>query len=85
MKSNVYDYSCFISTTLVYHSALLTRYSQGVLKESYSSSEVVLVGEMMKLVVSAYLTLNDTAQTGRFGCIVIYVDSAVDTYCPIKR
>jgi hypothetical protein len=45
--------------------ALLTRYSQGVLKESYSSGEVVLVCELLKLVVSGYLTLHDTAETGK--------------------
>lgn len=44
--------------------ALLTRYSQGILRESYSSTEVVLVGEFMKLIVSGYLALTDTAETG---------------------
>ena len=39
--------------------ALMTRYSQGILKESYSSTEVVLVAEVVKLIVSAYLTVAD--------------------------
>jgi multidrug transporter EmrE-like cation transporter len=34
--------------------ALLTRYSQGLLKEQYSASEVVFVGEILKLIFSAY-------------------------------
>ena len=42
-----------------------------MLKESYSSSEVVLVGELMKLVISGYLTLNDVAESGMmaFNCV----------------
>ena len=39
--------------------ALLTRYSQGVLKESYSSTEVVLVGEVVKLVFSGIVVFRD--------------------------
>lgn len=37
--------------------ALLTRYSQGVLREQYSSTEVVLVGEIIKLIFSAYFVI----------------------------
>lgn len=44
--------------------ALLTRYSQGVLKENYSSTEVVLVGEVIKLVISGYLAVVDRSETG---------------------
>lgn len=41
--------------------ALLTRYSQGVLHEKYSSSEVVFVGEMIKFLFSGTLvTLEST-------------------------
>lgn len=47
--------------------ALLARYSQGILKEQYSSTEVVLVGEVMKLVISGYLTLTDRAETDAVG------------------
>lgn len=34
--------------------ALLTRYSQGILKEKYSATEVVFVGEVIKLIFSGY-------------------------------
>lgn len=37
--------------------ALLTRYSQGILHERYSSTEVVLVGELIKITFSAYCAL----------------------------
>jgi hypothetical protein len=37
-----------------------------VLKESYSSSEVVLVGELMKLFISGYLTVSDASESGIF-------------------
>ena len=37
---------------------------QGVLKESYSFTEVVIVGEFFKLFVSAYLSLVDRSETG---------------------
>lgn len=47
--------------------ALLTRYSQGILKESYSSTEVVLVGEFIKVVVSGYLTVTDKADSDAVG------------------
>ncbi len=43
--------------------ALLARYSQGILKEKYSSTEVVLMGEVMKLFISGYLSLVDTSET----------------------
>ena len=38
---------------------LLTRYSQGVLRERYSSTEVVLFGEVIKLGVSATIVYQD--------------------------
>ena len=44
--------------------ALLARYSQGILKESYSSTEVVLAGEVIKLVASGYLAVIDRSETG---------------------
>lgn len=47
--------------------ALLARYSQGILKESYSSTEVVLVGEFMKLVFSAYVAVTDRSDTEALG------------------
>lgn len=39
--------------------ALLTRYSQGILKETYSSTEVVLVAEVIKLFVTGYFSIAD--------------------------
>ena len=45
-------------------SALLSRYSKGILKETYSGTEVVLVGEAIKLFVSGYFSMIDTAETG---------------------
>lgn len=39
--------------------ALLTRYSQGILKETYSSTEVVLVAEVIKLFVTGYFSVAD--------------------------
>ena len=47
--------------------ALLARYSQGILKESYSSTEVVLVGEVIKLVASGYLAVVDRSETDAAG------------------
>ena len=44
--------------------ALLARYSQGILKEEYSTTEVVLVGEILKLFVSGYLAIVDRSETG---------------------
>lgn len=40
--------------------ALLTRYSQGILKEKYSATEVVFVGEIIKLIFSGYFVLKST-------------------------
>jgi hypothetical protein len=34
------------------------------MKENYSSTEVVLVGEVFKLVVSGYLAMTDKSETG---------------------
>lgn len=47
--------------------ALLARYSQGILKEQYSSTEVVLVGEVIKLVASGYFAMTDRAETDAVG------------------
>lgn len=47
--------------------ALLTRYSQGVLKEIYSSTEVVLLAEFIKLVFSGYCALTDLSETDAVG------------------
>lgn len=40
--------------------ALLTRYSRGILKEKYSATEVVFVGEIVKLLCSGYFVLKST-------------------------
>eukprot|EP01038_Epipyxis_sp_PR26KG_P005148 gene5148-7168_t len=47
--------------------ALICRYSQGVLKEKYSSSETVFVAESLKLIISGYLAINDTNETDASG------------------
>ena len=47
--------------------ALLARYSQGILKEQYSSTEVVLVGEIIKLVASGYFAITDRSETDAVG------------------
>lgn len=47
--------------------ALLARYSQGILKESYSSTEVVLAGEVIKLIFSGYLAVVDRSETDAAG------------------
>lgn len=47
--------------------ALLTRYSQGILKESYSSTEVVLVAELLKMIVSGYLAMTDKSDSDAQG------------------
>lgn len=59
--------------------ALLARYSQGVLKEQYSSTEVVLIGEIIKLLISGYLALTDRSETdaqgsgfGKLGWLLIH-------------
>jgi hypothetical protein len=38
---------------------------QGILRENYSSTEVVLVGEAFKLVVTGYLAVTDRTDTGK--------------------
>ena len=45
---------------------LVAKYSTTVLNESYSSSELVLVSELIKLVVCSYLSLNDKTESGTF-------------------
>ena len=44
--------------------ALLSRYSKGILKETYDGSEVILVGEVLKLVISGYISFKDPSETG---------------------
>jgi UDP-sugar transporter A1/2/3 len=43
---------------------VLRRYSQGVLKETYSKHEVLLFGEMVKMVFSAYVIYNTHTNSG---------------------
>lgn len=43
--------------------AVLTRYSTSILKESYSTSEVVMMSEFLKLVASAFLVFYDKSPT----------------------
>jgi hypothetical protein len=43
---------------------LVAKYSTQVLNESYSSSELVLVSELIKLVVCTYLSINDKTESG---------------------
>jgi UDP-sugar transporter A1/2/3 len=45
---------------------VLRRYSQGVLKESYSKHEVLLFGEVVKIIVSAYVISNQPRAAGSF-------------------
>ena len=47
--------------------ALLTRYSQGILKETYSSTSILICAEIIKTVFSAYLSVNDKAETDAVG------------------
>lgn len=42
-------------------SALLRRYSKGVLKEDYNTGTIFIISEIIKVVVSIYHTVNDTA------------------------
>lgn len=42
-------------------SALLRRYSKGVLKEDYNTGTIFIISEIIKVVVSIYQTVNDTA------------------------
>jgi hypothetical protein len=44
---------------------LISKYSTSVLNESYSSSELVLVSELIKLAVCTYLSTNDKTESGR--------------------
>ena len=48
---------------------LLRRYSQGVLKETVSSAEVLMVSEIIKLVFSGYATIVDTDLTDAQGIV----------------
>jgi len=45
---------------------VLRRYSQGVLKETYSKHEVLLFGEVVKILVSAYVIYGQQRVTGSF-------------------
>lgn len=47
--------------------AVLARYSTSILKEVYSTSEVVMMSELLKLVASALLVLYDKAPTSSDG------------------
>lgn len=47
--------------------ALLSRYSKGILKESYDGSEVVMVGEVLKMIVAGYIAYHDTSDTDAQG------------------
>eukprot|EP00607_Mallomonas_marina_P003649 CAMPEP_0182424104 /NCGR_PEP_ID=MMETSP1167-20130531/10255_1 /TAXON_ID=2988 /ORGANISM="Mallomonas Sp, Strain CCMP3275" /LENGTH=343 /DNA_ID=CAMNT_0024603653 /DNA_START=150 /DNA_END=1181 /DNA_ORIENTATION=+ len=47
--------------------ALLTRYSQGILHESYSSTEVVLVSELIKILFSAYMAIKENEESDAVG------------------
>ena len=39
-------------------------YFKGVLHENYSSTELVFVGEVLKLIVTGYLSITDRTETG---------------------
>lgn len=53
---------------------------QGVLKEVYSGSEVVLVAELIKLIFSGYLVVTDNQTTGKPSHPLInHADQAVDS------
>ena len=47
---------------------VLRRYSQGILKENYSSYEVLLVGEIVKLVFSAFMIRSSANMAGEEIC-----------------
>lgn len=57
------DFPRLETSTLVYNVSRLTLifmiFPQGIMGERYSSTEVVLVAELMKVVASAYLTVVD--------------------------
>jgi hypothetical protein len=59
-----------LSISVLYYKQPLTamnylkRPLPGVLKETYSSTEVVLVGEIIKLTFSGYLAVVDRSETG---------------------
>ena len=46
---------------------LLRRYSQGVLREPVRSAEVLIVGELLKLLASAWVTTHDNEATDAQG------------------
>jgi len=63
-RGSIMKFSCMNSTKVLVLCILclqnsiftiLRRYSQGVLKENYSKHEVLLVGELIKIVFSAYM------------------------------
>merc|ERR1719329_1816781 len=43
--------------------ALLSRYSKGILKETYDGSEVVFVAEIIKMIVAGCIACIDTSET----------------------
>jgi hypothetical protein len=64
--------------------ALMTRYSQGILRETYSSAEVVLTSEFIKLVVSGYLMMSDQSESGMY-CMFRYLHSAQQLKMLVRR
>jgi hypothetical protein len=61
--------------------ALMTRYSQGILRETYSSAEVVLTSEFIKLVVSGYLMMSDQSESGTYSSIFALCASTYKLVC----
>eukprot|EP01041_Mallomonas_annulata_P007956 gene7956-16289_t len=70
-SNNIYLIRWIVLILLCFQSsghALIARYSQGILHEKYSSTEIILVNEIIKLVVSAVLTVwgnEESDATGR--------------------
>lgn len=57
---------------------LVAKYSTSVLNESYSSSELVLVSELIKLIVCTYLSINDKTESGS------YIINFLSMYIPFQ-
>jgi len=70
LKSMMSSMKLFVLCCLCMQNTMFTvlrRYSQGVLKESYSKYEVLLVGEIIKLIYSAYKITSDLPQGEKSG------------------
>lgn len=58
---------------------VLRRYSQGILKEDYSKHEVLLFGEVVKVLFSAYMVSKQSEVTERKKSVKVHITHLLRT------